>query len=296
MTVYRLYGLDFESEIAFPEVDSSKLAPSLRIALGDFDFTEPDIARPYCRTVGPSEAYIYYRNVGAAWIQDARITLKPAAGVDPLVLRLFVLQQVFGVVLLQRGYFLLHSAAAVVNGRAVVFCGPSGAGKSTMAAALNSQGHGILTDDVLAIDMTDMNRPMALPGLVHLKLTDESRSVVAAEIASEQEIDGKRGKRLCAVRGATIKEGVPLDSIYLLSVGREIFFQPIAPAQATVELVGQTYNAQILPRIGRSQSHFLQCAAIARQIPIMQLSRPRDLKRIGEVAEAVVARVRPGSL
>ena len=71
---------------------------------------------------------------------------------------------------------MLHASAVNVNGCGVVFLGDKLAGKSTTAAAFVAAGHGLLTDDILAIDFDAPGGPMIRPGFSQLKL-DEQASV-----------------------------------------------------------------------------------------------------------------------
>lgn len=48
-----------------------------------------------------------------------------------------------------RGWFGLHAAGAVVEGRGLLLTGPSGAGKSTLIGRLHEAGHGVLSDDLI---------------------------------------------------------------------------------------------------------------------------------------------------
>ena len=63
----------------------------------------------------------------------------------------------------QRGYLVLHASAVAAGGTAVAFLGHAGWGKSTTAAALYAQGYGLVTDDVLAVEMSS-GRLMVPPG------------------------------------------------------------------------------------------------------------------------------------
>jgi len=51
----------------------------------------------------------------------------------------------------EEGGALFHSAAAVVDGAAMLFCGPSGAGKSTLSRLALAAGREVLSDDLNAL-------------------------------------------------------------------------------------------------------------------------------------------------
>lgn len=51
----------------------------------------------------------------------------------------------------EEGGALFHSAAAVVDDGAILFCGPSGAGKSTLARRARAAGREVLSDDLNAL-------------------------------------------------------------------------------------------------------------------------------------------------
>lgn len=75
------------------------------------------------------------------------------------VLRLFLAYRVF-----DAGGLVLHSSAAVVDETAFLFVGRSGAGKSTAARLSLEAGHGVLSDDLNAIERSvDAYRLRALP-------------------------------------------------------------------------------------------------------------------------------------
>ena len=295
MPNYSCYGLVIDSELPLPEaLPSIGGNADLTLRPGPIATPEPTVDWVLYRIVTPSEVFVLYRGVGGALVAHGKyITYWSEPGVDPLVFRLFILQQVIGVALLQRQLFVLHASAAVIEGRALAFAGVSGQGKSTMSAALHALGGQILADDVLAVDLKNPDQPIALPGLSQLKLTEQTRAEIAPNIEAEQTIGGKRGKKLCAIRGVPLREGVPLAAIFLLRTGPEIEFHPTPPAQAAVHLVANTYGSKLLSHIQRAESHFRQCAALAGRIPITILSRPRDLSRLPEIARAVLEKIKP---
>lgn len=54
-----------------------------------------------------------------------------------------------------RGFEVLHAAGVMLDGNAILFAGPSGAGKSSLAAALVGIGARLLSDDAVALELSD---------------------------------------------------------------------------------------------------------------------------------------------
>ena len=84
------------------------------------------------------------RNVFAAW--PGHLTLEKALS--------YLLGPVFGLLLRLRGVTCLHASAVAFGDRCVVFVGPEGAGKSTTAAAFAKRGYAVLSDDIVALEIS----------------------------------------------------------------------------------------------------------------------------------------------
>jgi hypothetical protein len=65
-----------------------------------------------------------------------------------------VLAQVLPLASVLRGMDVLHASAVALAGRAVAFLGASGAGKTTLAGRIVARGARLVTDDVLAVDVS----------------------------------------------------------------------------------------------------------------------------------------------
>lgn len=287
---YTLCGLTVDSELPLPELLTTESASDVTVRLGRIKHSRSPEETSYI-PVSPSQIYVFYAGLGVAIVSDGRdILLDPAPSADPVALRLFLLQQVFCVILIQRGYFVLHCSAALVNGNALAFSAASGRGKSTMTAALNQLGHQVMTDDMLAVDFSG-NRLMALPGLHQLKLTESARAQVAPTIIAEQTIGDGMAKKLCAIRGEVSETAAPLEAIYLLGAGERIEFQRVPPTEAAIALVPLTYGARLMKAIGLAEKHFQMCARLAKDVRIERLLRPRDLSLVPKIAQNIVERL-----
>src|SRR2546421_132869 len=87
------------------------------------------------KTYGASDdgACRYLGGVGAFLVRGGReIVVDPAPGVEARVLRLSILGPAFGLLLHQRGRFVLHASAVASGGGVLAFAGGSGWGKSTL--------------------------------------------------------------------------------------------------------------------------------------------------------------------
>jgi hypothetical protein len=287
-----IYGLVIDSELDFPQLHpASSRTPEISLRIGKVDF-EPRNSRQSrvrYKPLSSREVIVHYDGVGTALVQNgASITLQPAHDADPLCLLLFVLQQVLGVLLLQRGFLVLHASAAAIRGRAIAFAGPSGQGKSTLAAALTEYaGAQIITDDVLAIDFSNPDLPLALPGLAQLKLDEPTRAQICPRANAEQRIADGSSKALCEVEAVRADHAVPLAAIYLLETAPTLSFTPVPKARAAIELVRHTYGSRLLDAINLSARHFQQTADLVRGVPVVTLACPRDLSLLPKIAERI---------
>ncbi len=85
----------------------------------------------------------------------------------------FLAGPVLGYLLRSLSIVALHASAVALNDRALVLVGPSGAGKSTLAAALSLAGLRVMSDDIVALDLT-AKTPLACSGYPALRLRPEA--------------------------------------------------------------------------------------------------------------------------
>jgi hypothetical protein len=215
------------------------------------------------------------------------IRIQKDAGVSGAEVAPLVLGVGLGLAIHQRGRLVLHASAVGLPDGAVAFVGVKGAGKSTMAAALASRGHAVVTDDALPVDL-DGNAAMAWPGPAALKLWPESAAAVGRSARRLRRLHPAASKRVVGDLPATSRP-VPLRAIYALFVGDEVVIQPMRGQEAILELIRHSYAARFVPSLGATPSHFGRCARIAAEVPIFNLVRPASLDALPDVAAALEA-------
>jgi hypothetical protein len=270
--------------------------------------------------------HAFWEEAGAFLVGGGRtITVEPAFGATSLAWRQYLLGPVFASLLHQRGYLVLHASAIALKASvgkhdgtlddrfAIAFLGHSGQGKSTMAAALHHRGHGVVADDIIAVptpsqgeievvsssaprqgDIPEVGTlPHIFPGYPLLKLCAQALQALDVGYASTVPVSGeyrrgRRGERV--VRGYS-SEPLRLRALFVLTDGEDdARCDLLRPQDALIELARHSYCAAVLPR-DQKQAHFLQCAQVARQVPVYQLQRPRDLSRLDDVARLVEEQV-----
>ena len=75
----------------------------------------------------------------------------------------------YGALLMQRKILPLHGSAVAIDGKAYAIVGDSGAGKSTLASAFLNKGYQLLSDDVIAVSLSQMKTFHLLHHLIHNK-------------------------------------------------------------------------------------------------------------------------------
>jgi energy-coupling factor transporter ATP-binding protein EcfA2 len=246
-------------------------------------------------TATPGEAHGWAAGAGRFRVRGGNeIVIDPAPGADERALRLAVVGPLLGVILAQRGRFVLHASTVAIDGRAVAFAGPSGRGKSTLAAALTRLGHPLIADDMTVIDSADTT-PMVQPGFPRLKLWPDSAEALAEDVESLPLIHPERTKRSLSVTESFHPEALPLARCYLLEDGDVEAATEIAGAESILSLVRLTYQASWMHETGVSGANLLQCGALARSGVVRRMERRRSFEALPAVMRFIEADVRAAS-
>ncbi len=294
MFFYSAYGLSINSELILPELKetSSKDKADIIIIRGGLNPPQLKLTLTncYCK-VFKDEAYLAWEEVGTFLVRGGReIIVDLIPNVEESIVRLFLLGAGLGMLLHQRGLFLLHASTVKLGDRAVSFMGDKGWGKSTTAGALRRRGHQLMTDDVTAIDMSNPQCPMVLPGYGQLKLWPESAIALGDDPELLPLLHPQLEKRDHLVKQDLALDPVPLKQIYLLGGGARLAIENLLPQQALAAVMHNWYCArfgsQMLQAINLSD-HFQRCTKLIERVPLFCLQREDSLAALDEIAQLV---------
>ena len=194
----------------------------------------------------------------------------------------------------QRGHLLVHAAASVVDGRAVLFVGGHNLGKSTMATAMALRGHPMHSDDLTCVDL-GATPPRVVPGIRQVKLCpDAVQALVPAgeelrELHPDSPKVGFRPEPRVTAQ-ATVPAAAPVSGIYFLEEADDLEVRSIDSGRALARLITHWYGA----RFGRPMLDiidegelFLRCVRLAGAASFRILARPRSLDLLPRVMELV---------
>lgn len=290
---YTAYGLTISSEVALPELEPAPPAtPDIEIAFGAIDFPKASSPDAAAFRFEPTRQYLSWQAVGSFLIGGtSRIDVDPAPGIDDELLAFPLLGPVMALLLHQRGLLVLHASAVNVGGRSVIFMGDKGAGKSTTAGAMIRAGHRLLTDDVVALDLSNAGRPTILPGFPQLKLAADAAGAIRIEDAEVRpQVHPQIDKAQHRLREGFSAEAVPASRIYVLERGERAAVSPLPAAGALPAIIRFSY----VTRFGRqalvgdsASTHLRQCAELAGQIGVCRLEVPSGLERIDEAVALI---------
>jgi hypothetical protein len=300
MNFYQAYGLNIQSELAFPEmIPISATKPDVVIKFGQVDRSLMKVNRlgTYLHAT-PEKVAFFWKEVGSIEVsQGKEIILDPLPDVEERLLRLPILGIVLGVIVHQRGFLALHASAIAINGSAAIFIAGRGWGKSTLAATLYGRGHYLISDDLVTVDINGSGIPMVLPGFPQLKLLPEAAAFALGDdpytlppLAKGYE---KRSRRNIE---RFPQDPLPLRGIYQLDKGDSPALKLLSPQEALVQLIGNSYIARastpLLEGLGGT-AHFHRCMSVLKQVAIYRLERPQVLELVPEIAKLVEANLAP---
>jgi hypothetical protein len=292
---YTAYGLWFHSELPIPQFlrGCGPADISIRLVRPAELFTTPDL--PVLLEIAPDLATLEVHDVGRFVMREGRsVELAPRPGVDEGQLRLYLVGIVTSLILYQRGFLVLHGSSLVIDDAAIALIGPVGAGKSTTAAALYQRGHRVLADDNTAVRLVE-GVSTVHPGFPQLKVDHRASTLLGHSHDDLLELHISETKRGLNVRNRFPACTFPLKSIYVLSAEEKT---PLAKSaidgvplkEAVLELLRNSAPTRF--RVPDSPGHFLQCAEVAKKVPVFRVQRRESVVALPDLAAAIEAHSR----
>ncbi len=217
-----------------------------------------------------------------------RILLHPSLSADPRELQLFTLGSAWGLLGYQRGQAMWHGSAVELDRRRVLFCGEAGEGKSTMAAALVAAGARLVADDLSRVSSAEDGAEL-YPSSSRIKLWREAVEHFGWDDRIIERDWMREDKFHCSVPAHCAGEGPEnLDAILILATSSTLAVERLTGGAALAAvLAGTIYRPEALEAMGLWGQQGALAAKIVAQVPVWQLTRPRDLAALDESVNAV---------
>ena len=290
-SLYSAFALTVRSDVPLIELPPGSGEPDVEVRIESLDIPRPD-ADAWNVVATAAEARGWAPAGGAFRVRGGNeIVIDPMPGADPRALRLAIVGPLLGVILAQRGRFVLHASSVVIDGAAAAFAGPSGRGKSTLVAALTRAGHPLIADDMTVIDPSG-ETPLVQPGFPRVKLWPDSATALAHDVDALPMLHPDRTKRSLEVAASFHPAPVPLARCYLLEDGDEESVSDLAGSEAVLSLVKTTYQASWMHETGVSGANLLQCGALVRSGVVRRLKRRRSFEALPDVIRFIESDVR----
>lgn len=287
---YWAFGLTLQSDISFDTVLQPSSAP-VDVVISENLVPEKanQQTRVYRRGVqakfGTSnqDLLLNWAGIGRFKSSEGKRIDYHNLGTDEGTLRLFLLSEVIGLTLFQRGLFLLHGSAVQVGNEAFVFLGIPGAGKSTTAAAFAKAGHIVLSDDLVAIQLID-NKAYVIPAFGQYKIWQATIDGLGINnLNLEPSFEGATKYLVNQPFDQFPNHPIPLREITLLYPPKSRMADGlINPLHAPVELIKHFPLPKQLVKPAYLPKHFQDALSIARSARLKQMKRKATFSLLEE--------------
>ena len=293
---YVAYGLRVRSSVplpfAFPSHAAGGADVTVRFGAVPAALRPPvDVRRRSARGdmewEAASDVFLLRRRGVARYLVTAgRDVLVEPCGGDDREIGEDLVDTAWAAVLLQHGVIPFHAGAVAFKAGAALFLGRSGAGKSSLIGALLKRGHALLTDDCAGVASVADSRILALPAKPRLRLRSDALDKL-----------GWRGGRSSG-SGQCVKYPVkarrfhssplPLCVLYLLNSHHRsgIAVEMVRGAEALEALWPCVRQKRLVHGLGRSE-RFRVLTAMARQVPVVRVTRPAHPFRLDALADRI---------
>jgi hypothetical protein len=291
MPIYKAFGLVISSEVPLRGMMQGNGAPDVTISYGSVPEQLPDIVhKGVTFQSSPGKFLLSIKNVGRFLVLDGKtIVVEPAIQTNDKDLGVFIAGSVIGSLLLQRDIYAFHGSALLHGNHAILISGKSGAGKSTLSSLLVQRGMALITDDLCALDCSNTDTPVVLPGTQQFKLWKDSIVQLGMNTEKFEKIREQMDKYYVP---AILICNEPKPVKYVFSL------QPAQLASLNIEevkgftklalLKSNTYRYQYLRGMNKMPVHFNAMGCLGQHARIFKVARPQHGFHIMELADLII--------
>ncbi len=285
---YYAFGLTIASEVNFDGVLTEvNTSPDVWIKLGKISESPQRKTKIYrqgmnaCFGLKDEALILNWNNILKFKIRCGSEIIVDANNVDLISLQIFTLSEALGMILWQRGIFLLHGSAVFKNKESTVICGVSGAGKSTTALAFNRENYSVLTDDLVAIQKIN-NEFYVIPAFDQLKIwADGLEGFDITKDDLDRSSEGTNKYLIKSAQNSSKTGPVPLKNI--------LFLKKSSKTQSLIKLEAKEVLSKLtayfpLPTALLKKDglikHFIFSSGLAKSIQAYDFYRPKDISSL----------------
>ncbi|GGM80678.1 hypothetical protein GCM10010967_10590 [Dyadobacter beijingensis] len=287
---YMAFGLHIHSEIALPELADGDpdAVVDVHIRRGTFELPKLRPTTIYRRGIrahfgrdAQQALYLDWAGVAAFKATGGHaLTVSPVTA-DGNLISLFTVSEALGLVLFQKGYFLLHASAVAVGDEAWCFMGMPGAGKSSTAAAFIKAGCRLLSDDLTAITFDKSGKPLIIPAYPQLKIWDRTVQGLQYNRSDLEPVSEGVNKFSFQPKEGFSLAAVPLKKVLFLHKARnKPAVQSLGVAEVPGEMLRNFPLATELLDGEYLKKHFFQSLQCAKSAEILRQRRPEGFERL----------------
>ncbi|QSJ19244.1 hypothetical protein JYQ62_11255 [Nostoc sp. UHCC 0702] len=283
MSFYKVYDLNIRSDFPLPELLQGENKTDIYIQKGKLN--PPKLEPTSIQRQGIealfgghiNEAYLKWPGVATLLAKDGNtLIVDPDSDeIDPQLLNLYILSEALGLILYQRGFFLLHASAVKIGEQVIIFAGCPGAGKSTTAAAFAQCGYTVLGDDMVAISLNSTGKAMVYPGFPQIKIWPATVKGLGYNQSKLPPLFSGSRKRVIQNQENFPDKPFPLAHIFIVEDGAEFKITKMLGTEAFFAFARFfPLPSELLQGVAREQ-HFQECIQLANQANIWKLENPK---------------------
>jgi hypothetical protein len=304
MYFYKAFGLNINSEISLPELSIGTEASPIDLTIKIGSITLPKLIQTpiYRRGIrakfgkGADDSLVlHWQDVADFESFNGDTLIVAPQTEDPNLLSLFTVSEALGLVLYQRGYFLLHASAVKVGDEAWCFMGNPGAGKSTTAAAFIKAGCPLLSDDLTAITFNKAGIPYIVPAYPQLKIWDNTVNGLQYDKNDLQPVSEGVNKFSYQPSKDFHHQPVRLNAVYFIHKAKnKTVLKALAPGEIPIEMLRNFPLPVELLKDEAIKEHFTQSFRCAVHSKIWKKRRPDGFANLEKwVEESITSATSP---